>query len=174
MGCLLSKRTLFVALLNIVIVVVFTTIDHKNVLADEAVHSFYLPSVLKQGTDVYPREILFTAEYPGVIEANASWEQAKKKLTITIYDQEGKPLVSKKGRSPVHLVYKYSEEKFKKAKILGNTFRVGISQSPFRTITGSVMISAPDRKVIEKDDSINIRGPYGTFIEVEKEVDKEE
>ena len=64
-----------------------------------------------------PREILFTAKYPGVIEADASWEPAKKKLTITLYDQEGKSLVSKKGRSPVHLVYTYTQEQFNKARI---------------------------------------------------------
>ena len=173
MSYLLSKRTFLVVLLNIAMVVVFATIDQKNVLAGEVIHSFYLPSVFKQGSDLRPREILFTAKYPGVIEAEVSWEQAKKKLTITLYDQEGKSLVSKKGRSPVHLVYTYSQEQFEKAKITGNTFRVGISQSPFRTVSGSVMISTPDKKVIEEDDSINIRGPYGTFIEEEKE-DKEE
>jgi hypothetical protein len=174
MSYLLSKRTFLVVLINIAMVVVFATIDQKNVLAGKVVHSFYLPSVLNQGSDLRPREILFTAEYPGVIEADASWEQAKKKLTITLYDQEGKSLVSKKGRSPVHLVYKYSQEQFEKARIVGNTFRVGISQSPFRTISGSVMISTPDKKVIEEDDSINIRGPYGTFIEEEEKEDKEE
>jgi NAD(P)H-flavin reductase len=36
------------------------------------------------------------------------------------------------------------------------------------------MISTPDKKVIEEDDSINIRGPYGTFIEEEEKEDKEE
>jgi hypothetical protein len=174
MSYLLSKRIFLVVLLNIAMVVVFATIDQKNVLADKVIHSFFLPSVFKQGSDLRPREILFTAKYPGVIEADASWEQAKKKLTITLYDQEGKSLVSKKGRSPVHLVYRYSQEQFEKAKITGNTFRVGISQSPFRTISGSVMISTPDKKVIEEDDSINIRGPYGTFIEEEEKEDKEE
>lgn len=169
MSYLLFKRTLLVALLNIAIVVIFTTIDRKNVLAAEAVHSFYLPSVLKQGTDVYPREIRFIAKYPGVIEADASWEPAERKLTITLYDQEGKSLVSKKGESPVHLVYTYTQEKFKKAKILGNSFKIGISQSPFKTINGRVKIRIPGKKVLEKDDSINIRGPYGTFIEEEKE-----
>ena len=108
MGYLLFKRTFLVVLINIAMVVVFATIDQKNVLAGEVVHSFYLPSVLNQGSDLRPREILFTAEYPGVIEADASWEQAKKKLIITLYDQEGKSLVSKKGRSPFHLVYRYS------------------------------------------------------------------
>ena len=174
MSYLLSKRTFLVVLLNIGMVVVFATIDQKNVLADKVIHSFFLPSVFKQGSDLRPREILFTAKYPGVIEADASWEQAKKKLTITLYDQEGKSLVSKKGRSPVHLVYRYSQEQFEKAKIIGNTFRVGISQSPFRTINGSVKISIPDKKVIEEDDTLDTRGPYGTFIEEETEEAKKE
>jgi len=174
MSYLLSKRKCLVVLLNIAMVVVFATIDQKNVLAGKVVHSFYLPSVLKQGSDVRAREILFTAKYPGVIEADASWEQAKKKLTITLYDQEGKSLISKKGRSPVHLVYTYTQEQFEKAKILGNTFRVGISQSPFRTINGSVKISIPDKKVIEEDDTLDTRGPYGTFIEEEGEEEEED
>lgn len=169
MSYLLSKRTYLVVLLNIVVVVVFATIDQKNVLAGIVVHSFYLPSVLNEGTDVLPREILFTAKYPGVIEADASWEPDEKKLTITLYDQEGKSLVSKKGRSPIHLVYTYTPEDFNKAKFLGNSFSIGIAQSPFRTINGRVKISTPEKKVIEKDDPINIRGPYGTFIEEEKE-----
>jgi hypothetical protein len=168
MGYFLSKRTYLAVLLNIAMVIVFATIDQKNILAGKVVHSFYLPSVLKQGSDVRPREILFTAKYPGVIEADASWEPDEKKLTITLYDQEGKSLVSKKGRSPVHLVYTYSPEDFNKAKFLGNSFRIGIAQSPFRTINGSVKISTPEKIVIEKDDSINIRGPYGTFIEEER------
>ena len=71
MSCLLLKRTFFLALLNIAIVIVFTTIDQKNVLAGKNVHSFHLPSVLKQGSDVRPREILFTAEYPGDIKVDA-------------------------------------------------------------------------------------------------------
>ena len=72
MSYLLSGRTYLVALLNIAIVVVFATIDQKNVPAGEAVHSFYLPSVIKWSTDVYPREIPFTAKCPGVIRADAS------------------------------------------------------------------------------------------------------
>ncbi|ODS31977.1 MAG: hypothetical protein SCARUB_02906 [Candidatus Scalindua rubra] len=134
-------------------------------------HSFHLPSVFKEGSDVRAREILFTAKYPGVIKVDASWEPGKKKLTITLYDQNGKSLVSKKDKSPVHLVYKYSQERFKKSKILGNTFRVGISQSPFKTINGTIKIKTPGKKVIEKDDSTDARGPYGTFVE---EKDSEE
>ncbi len=153
--------------------IVFTTIDQKNVLAGKNVHSFHLPSVLKQGSDVRPREILFTVKYPGDIKVDASWEPGEKELTITIYDQDGKSLVSKKDESPVHLVYTYTQEHFKKARFLGNSFRVGISQSPFKTINGSVKIITPGKKVIQEDDSINTRGPYGTFIEEEKEEDSE-
>ncbi|GAX62776.1 membrane-associated phospholipid phosphatase [Candidatus Scalindua japonica] len=148
-------------------VVVFATINRKYVLAGKAEHSFYLPSVFKEGSDVRSREILFTAEYPGDIEADASWEPEYKALTITLYNQEGKSLVSKKGKSPVHLVYTYTQEHFNKAKILGNSFRVGISQSPFKTINGRVKITTPNKKALEEHDSINIRGPYGTFIEEE-------
>ena len=173
MSCLLFKRTFFLALLNIAMVIVFATFWQKNVLAGKNVHSFHLPSILKQGTDVQPREILFTAEYPGDIKIDASWEPSEKELTITIYDQDGKSLVSKKDESPICLVYKYSKDRFKKAKILGNTFRVGISQSPFKTINGSVKITTPGKKVIQEDDSINTRGPFGTFIEEEKEEDSE-
>jgi len=169
MSYLLSKRTCLVVLLSIAMVVIFATIGQKNVLAGKVVRSFYLPSILKKGSDVRPREILFTVKYPGVIEADASWEPAEKKLIITLYDQEGKSLVSKKERSPVHLVYTYTQEDFNKARFLGNSFRVGVSQSPFRTINGSIKIATPSKKVIEKDDSINIRGPYGTFIEEEEE-----
>ena len=169
MSCLLFKRTFFLALLNIAVVIVFATFWQKNVLAGKNVHSFQLPSVLKQGSDVRPREILFTVKYPGDIKVDASWEPGEKELTITIYDQDGKSLVSKKDESPVHLVYTYSQEHFKKARFLGNSFRVGISQSPFKTINGSVKIITPGKKVIQEDDSINTRGPYGTFIEEEKE-----
>ncbi len=174
MSYLLSKRTCLVVLLNIAIVVVFATISQKNVLAGKDVQSFHLPSVFKQGSDVRPREILFTAKYPGEIKIDVSWEPGKKKLKITLFDQDNKPLVSKKDKSPVQLAYEYSQERFEKAKILGNSFRIGISQSPFRTINGSVNISTPDKKVIEKDDSINVRGPYGTFIEEENEAVAEE
>ncbi len=165
MSCLLFKRTFFLALLNIAMVIVFATFWQKNVLAGKNVQSFHLPSVLKQGSDVRPREILFTVKYPGDIKVDASWEPGERELTITIYDQDGKSLVSKKDESPVHLVYTYTQEHFKKARILGNSFRVGISQSPFKTINGSVKIITPGKKVIEEDDSINTRGPYGTFIE---------
>lgn len=173
MYCLLRKRAFFFFPLIISMMIVFTTIDQKNVLAGKNVHSFYLPSVLKQATDVQPREILFAVKYPGDIKVDASWEPGERELTITIYDQEGKSLVSKKDESPVHLVYTYTQEHFNKARFLGSTFRVGISQSPFKTINGSVIIITPGKKVIQEDDSINTRGPYGTFIEEEKEEESE-
>ena len=169
MSCLLSKRTCLMVLLSIAMAVIFTTIGRKNVLAGNVEHSFYLPSILKQGTDVYPREIRFLAKYPGVIEADASWEPAERELTITLYDQEGKSLVSKKGPSPVHLVYKYSQEKFEKARILGNTFKVEVSQSPFKTINGKVKIHTPGKKAVEKDYAPGTRGPFGTYIDEENE-----
>ena len=173
MYCLLKKRTFLLFLLSISMVIVFTTIDQKNVLAGKNVHSFYLPSVIKQGTDVQPREISFAVKYPGDIKVDASWEPGERELTITIYDQDGKSLVSKKDESPVQLVYTYTREHFEKARFLGNSFRVGISQSPFKTINGSVIIVTPGKKVIQEDDSISTRGPYGTFIEEEKEEESE-
>ncbi len=171
MSYLLSKRTCLMMLLSIAIVAISATIGQKNVLAGELVHSFYLPSLLRQGTDVYPREVRFTAKYPGVIEADASWEPAERELKITLYDQEGKPLASKKGVSPVHLVYTYTQVQLNKAKLLGNKLKIGVSKSRFKTISGTIKIRIPDKKVIEEDDSINVRGPFGTFKEekVEKE-----
>ncbi len=47
-----------------------------------------------------------------------------------------------------------------KAKILGNTRKVGVSQSPFKTINGSIKIRIPDKIAIEEDNSINVRGPF--------------
>jgi hypothetical protein len=153
--------------------IVFATFSQKNVLAGKNVHSFYLPSVLKQSSDVQPREISFAVKYPGDIKVDASWEPGERELTITIYDQEGKSLVSKKDMSPVHLVYTYTQEHFNKARFFGNSFVVGISQSPFKTINGSVKIITPGKRIIKEDDSINTRGPYGTFIEKEKEEEPE-
>ena len=173
MSCLLFKRTFFVVLLNIAMVIVFATLGQKNVLAGENVHSFYLPSILKQGSDVRPREILFDVKYPGDIKVDASWEPGESELTITIYDQDGKSLVSKKAVSPVHLVYTYTQEHFKKARFLGNSFEVGISQSPFKTINGKVKIHTPGKKAIEKDYAPGIRGPFGTYIDEEKEEEEE-
>ncbi len=165
MSYILSKRTYLMVLLSIVMVVIFATIYKKNVLAGEIERSFYIPSIFKQGTEEYLREIRFAAKYPGVIEADASWEPVERELTITLYDQEGKPLASKKGVSPVHLVYTYTQVQLNKAKILGNKLKVGVSKSRFRTISGSIKIRIPDKKVIVEDDSINVRGPFGTFVE---------
>ena len=155
-------------------VIVFATFSQKNVLAGKKVHSFHLPGVFKQGSDVRNREISFAVKYPGDIKIDASWEVDHKKpkarkLRITLYDQEGNSLISKKDVSPVHLVYEYTEEHFKKAKYLGNTFKIEISKSPFKTINGSINIITPDKKIIKEDDSINTRGPFGTFVEEEKE-----
>ncbi len=88
MSYLLSKKTYLVVLLNIAVVIIFATIDQKKVLAGKDVHSFHIPSVLKQGSDVRPREILFTVKYPGDIKVDASWEPGEKELNITIYDQD--------------------------------------------------------------------------------------
>ena len=96
-----------------------------------------------------------------------------RKLRITLYDQEGNSLISKKDVSPVHLVYEYTEEHFKKAKYLGNTFRIEILKSPFKTINGSVKIITPSKKVIQEKDPINARGPFGTLVEEEKEEESE-
>ncbi len=179
MYCLLRKRTFFLFSLTIAMVIVFATFSQKNVLAGKNVHSFHPPSVFKQGSDVRNREISFDVKYPGDIKVDASWEVDRKKLKasklrITLYDQEGNPLASKKDVSPVHLVYEYTEEHFKKAKYLGNTYRIEISKSPFKTINGSVKIITPSKKVIQEKDPINARGPFGTLVEEETEEDSEE
>jgi hypothetical protein len=96
-----------------------------------------------------------------------------RKLRITLYDQEGNPLVSKKDVSPVHLIYEYTEEHFKKAKYLGNTFKIEISKSSFKTINGSINIIAPGKKATQEEDPINARGPFGTLVEEETEDDSE-
>ncbi len=171
----LSFKRLPITILLSLILVIASRIHGQNiVLAGKEVRSFSLPSVLKQGSDVRPREILFTVKYPGDIEINVSWKPDGKKLDITLYDQGGKSLISKKNKSPVHIVYKYTQDNFDKAKILGNVFRVGISQSPFKTINGSVEISTPDMKAIEKDIVINTRGPFGTFIEEDEKKEDDE
>ncbi len=124
-----------------------------------------MPRIFKQGIDEHLKEVRFAAKYPGIIEADASWEPVGRELTITLYDQEGKPLASKKGMSPVHHDYTYTQAQLNRAKILGNTLKVGLSKSPFKTISGKIKIRIPDKKVIEEDDSINVRGPFGTFKE---------
>ncbi len=164
-----ARRACLMALLCIAIVVIFATFSRKNVLAGTVEHSFYLPSVLKRGTDVYPRDIRFIVKYPGFIKADASWEPPERELTVTLYDQEGKPLVSQKGLSPLHLVYMYTKEKHKKARILGNSFRFGVSQSPFKSINGKVTISTPGKKEIDTDYAPGTRGPFGTYIDEEEE-----
>ena len=176
MYCLLRRRTFFLSILNISMVIVFATFSQKSVQAGKNVHSFHLPSVFKQSSDVQNREISFTVKCPGDIKVDASWEvdhkkPLERKLRITLYDQEGNSLASKKDFSPVQLVYEYTEEHFKKAKFLGNTFRIEISKSPFKTINGNVKIVTPDKKAVEKDDSPGTRGPFGTFVEEEKEED---
>ena len=108
MYCLLRKGTFFLLLLNISVVIVFATFCQKNVLAGKNVHSFHLPSVFKQGSDVRNREISFDVKYPGDIKVDALWKVDHKKplarkLRITLYDQEGNPLSSKKDVSPVIL-----------------------------------------------------------------------
>jgi len=40
-----------------------------------------------------------------------------------------------------------------------------VSKSPFKTINGSITIRIPDKIAIKEDDSINVRGPFGTFKE---------
>ena len=169
MSNLSFKRLPIVILLSLIIVIAFRIHGQNIALAGKEVRSFQLPSVLKQGSDVRPREILFATKYPGNIEVDVSWKPDGKKLNITLYDQEGKSLISKKGKSPVHIIYSYTQEHFDKARILGNVFRLGISQSPFKTVKGSVKISTPDEKVIEKDEVIDTRGPYGTFIDEDEE-----
>ncbi len=171
---LFFKRSFFVILLNLIIVIPFTINGQNIALGGKEIRSFILPSVLKQGSDVRPREILFTAKYPGDIEIDVSWVPDGKKLTVTLYDQNGIPLISKKDESPVHIIHKYTQVHFEKAKIMGNVFRVVISQSPFKSINGSVEISTPDKKVIEEGDVVNNRGPYGTFIEGEEKEEGDE
>ena len=67
--------------------------------------------------------------------------------------------------SPVHLDYTYTQAQLNRAKILGNTLKVGLSKSPFKTISGKIKIRIPDKKAIEEGDSVNVRGPFGTFKE---------
>lgn len=74
MYCLLWKRTFFLFLLNISVVIVFATFSQKNVLAGKNVHSFHLPSVFKQGSDVRNRKISFDVKYPDDIKIDASWK----------------------------------------------------------------------------------------------------
>jgi hypothetical protein len=99
-------------------VIVFATFCQKNVLAGKNVHSFHLPSVFKQGSDVRNREISFDVNIRVILRLTLHGKLIIKnqgeKTKITLYDQEGNSLVSKKDVSPVHLVYEYTEEHFKK------------------------------------------------------------
>ncbi len=154
-------------LFNILIITAVTTLNQGYVTADKEVRDFKLSSVLKDATDTRPREILFRTKHPGLIKLDVSWTPKDKKLTITLYDQNKKPILVKKGRSPQYLSYDYTQEHFKESKFLGNSFRVEISQSPFKSIIGTVKIETPDKGIIEKEDKDVIRGPYGTFIDEE-------
>lgn len=163
----LFKKSFIAFLFNISIIIAFTSLNQGSVMAAKEVRHFKLISVLKDATDTRPREILFRAKYPGVIKIDVSWTPRDKKLTVTLYDQNKKSLLVKKGRSPLYLSYDYTKEHFKDSKFLGNSFRVEISQSPYKSIIGEVKIETPDKGIIEKEDYEVIRGPYGTFIEEE-------
>jgi hypothetical protein len=163
----LFKNSFIAFLFNISIIIVFTTFHQGYVQAAKEERHFELTSVLKDATDTLPREILFVAKYPGLIKIDVSWVPKNKKLSVTLYDQNKKSLVGKKGKSPLHLVFDYTQEHFKESKFLGNSFRVEISQSPFRSIIGTVKIETPDKGIIEEEDHDVIRGPYGTFIDEE-------
>ncbi len=163
----LFKKSFIAFLFNISIIIAFTSLNQGSVMAAKEVRHFKLISVLKDATDTRPREILFRAKYPGVIKIDVSWTPRDKKLTVTLYDQNKKSLLVKKGRSPLYLSYDYTKEHFKDSKFLGNSFRVEISQSPYKSIIGEVKIETPDKGIIEKEDYEVIRGPYGTFIDEE-------
>jgi hypothetical protein len=167
MCCSLFKKPFITILFNISIIIVITTFYQGYVQAAKEERHFELTSVLKDATDTRPREMLFRAKHPGLIKIDVSWTPKDKKLSVTLYDQNKKSLVGKKGKSPLHLVYDYTQEHFKESKFLGNSFRVEISQSPFKSINGTVKIETPDKGVIEKEDKDVIRGPYGTFIDEE-------
>jgi hypothetical protein len=173
---LIKEKNIFLVFINHCNGDYFATFSQKNALAGKNVYSFHLPSVFKQGSDVRNREISFDVKYPGDIKIDASWEVDHKdplvrKLRITLYDQEGNSLVSKKDVSPVHLDYTYTQEHFNKARFLGSTFRIEISKSPFKTINGSVKIITPGKKATPEKDPINTRGPFGTLVEEETEED---
>ncbi len=161
------KKSFIVFLFNISIIIAFTTHNQGSVMAAKEVRHFELSSVLKDATDMRAREILFRAKYPGVIKIDVSWTPKDKKLTVTLYDQNKKSLLVKKGRSPLYLSYDYTQEHFKDSKFLGNSFKVEISQSPYKSIIGEVKIETPDKGIIDKEDYEVIRGPYGTFIDEE-------
>ncbi len=161
------KKSFIAFLFNISIITAVTTHNQGSVMAAKETRDFKLSSILKDATDTRPREILFRAKNPGLIKIEVSWTPKIKKLTITLYDQNKKSLLVKKGRSPQNLSYDYTQEHFKESKFLGNSFRVEISQSPFKSIIGTVKIETPEKGVADKEDQDVIRGPYGTFIDEE-------
>ncbi len=163
----LFKKSFIAFLFNISIIIAFTTLNQGSVMAAKVVRDFKLISVLKDATDTRSREISFRAKHPGLIKIDVTWTPEDKKLTITLYDQKKKSLLIKKGRSPLYLSYDYTKEHFKESKFLGNSFRVEISQSPFKSINGTVKIETPGKSIIEVEDYEEVRGPYGTFIEDE-------
>lgn len=163
----LCKKLLLALLFNILIITTVTTLNQESVTAAKEVRDFKLSSVLKDATDTRPREILFRAKHPGLIKVDVSWTPENKKLTITLYDQNKNSLLVKKGRSPQYLSYDYTQERFKESKFLGNSFRVEISQSPFKSVIGTVKIETPEKGAVDKEDKDVIRGPYGTFIDKE-------
>jgi hypothetical protein len=163
----LFKKSFIAFLFNISIIIAFTTLNQGYIMAAKEVHNFQLSSGFKDATDMRPREILFVAKHPGVIKIDVSWIPKDKKLTVTLYDQNKKSLLGKKARSPLYLTYDYTKEHFKESKLLGSTFRIKISQSPFISINGTVKIETPDKGITEKEDHDVVRGPYGTFIDEE-------
>lgn len=142
----------------------FTAIELKQSSAAEELHHFALTSGLKDSTDMRPREIIFQVENPGRIEIDATWKPGNKKLTFTLYDQTSKAVVGKKEKSPLHLIYDYNKDNFENATHFGSSFRLQISQSLFRSISGNVTIVTPDKKDIDEEDHDITRGPYGTFM----------
>ena len=164
MNLSLSKKLFITSLFCISIIFVFTALNQGYIMAAKEVHNFQLSSAFKEATDIRPRDILFTAKHPGIIRIDAAWTPNGKKLTITLYDQENKPLIRKKSKSPLNLVYDYSQKHFEKSKIIGSTFRVEISQSPLRSINGTVEIETPGKDTDKNEYPNIIRGPYGTFI----------
>ncbi len=161
------KKSFIAFLFNISIITAFTTLDQGYIMAAKEVHNFQLSSGFKDATDMRPREILFVAKHPGLIKIDVSWTPKYKKLTVTLYDQNKKSFLIKKGKSPQYLSYDYTQEHFKESKFLGSSFRVEISQSPFISIIGTVKIETPEKGAADKEDQDVIRGPYGTFIDEE-------
>ncbi len=163
----LLRKTPVIFLSLISITLLFVSIDPEYGSAAEEIHHFELTSGLKDTTGMRPGEIIFTAEYPGRIEVEASWKPDGKKLTFTIYDPAGNPITGKKEKSPLHLVYDYDKDSFDKSKNLGHSFRVEISKSIFLSVRGSVKILTPEKTNIEEEKRDTIRGPFGTFIDEE-------